>query len=75
MTLMIESRWKGSILVVMCGPFTSEQTRLTIEGTRVRPLSVSAGWEWLQCNNYKYRDFKIPPIGSIPMPHLINEER
>jgi hypothetical protein len=73
--LMIESGWKGSILVVMCGPFTTEQTRLTIEGTRVRPLSVIAGWKWLQCNNYKYKDFNIPAIGSISMPHVINEER
>jgi hypothetical protein len=25
LTLMMESGWKGHILVVMCGPFTSKQ--------------------------------------------------
>ncbi len=40
MTLITESGWTGRIIVVLCGPFTSEQARLTRLKTMVDPHRV-----------------------------------
>ena len=44
LTLMTESGWKGQILVVMCGPFTTEQSLLTRAKASVDPHKVIAAW-------------------------------
>jgi hypothetical protein len=75
LTLMTESGWKGKILVVMCGPFTSEQALLTQARSTVDPNKVIAAWEWLVEHNYRYKDFVIPQIGNIPTPLIMDEER
>ncbi len=54
MILMMESGWKGCIIVVLCGPFTSQQSMLTQERVLVTPAKVIAGWKWLKHNNYKF---------------------
>jgi hypothetical protein len=51
MRLLTECGWKGTILVVMCGPFTSKQNRITREKISVCPYKVIAGWNWLMSNN------------------------
>jgi hypothetical protein len=75
LTLMTESGWKGNILVVWCGPFTTEQALVTKAKTSVDPLKVIAGWVWLKKNNYRYKDVTIPHINDIPLPHLLDGER
>jgi len=75
LNLMTESGWKGNILVVMCGPFTSEQALLTRGKTSVDPHKVITGWVWLKKNNYRYKDVTIPHIDEIPLPHLLDDER
>jgi hypothetical protein len=75
LTLMTESGWKGQILVVMCGPFTSEQSKLTRQRTNVDPQKVIAGWKWLKKNNFRYQNVEIPNIEEIPLPYIIDNER
>ena len=75
LTLMTKSGWKGHILVVMCGPFTSEQALLTRAKTRVDPQKVIAGWVWLKANNFRYKDVTIPNIDDILLPYLLDDER
>ena len=73
--LMTESGWKGNILVVWCGPFTTEQAMVTKAKTSVDPQKVIAGWLWLKSNNYRYKDVTIPHVDDIPMPYLLDGER
>jgi hypothetical protein len=75
LTLMTESGWKGHILVVMCGPFTSEQDLLTRARVRVDPNKVIAAWVWLKHNNYRYSNLVVPPIDSIQRPYILDDER
>jgi len=75
LTLMTKSGWKGHILVVMCGPFTSEQAMLTRAKTRVNPYKVVAAWVWLKHNNYRYKDIEIPHVDDIPLPYILDDER
>jgi hypothetical protein len=72
---MTKSGWKGHILVVMCGPFTSEQALLKRAKTRVDPQKVIAGWVWLKANNFRYKDVTIPNIDDILLPYLLDDER
>ena len=73
--MMANSGWKGHILVIMCGPFTTEQALLTRAKTSVDPHKVIAGWVWLKANNYRYKDLEIPNIADIPLPRLLDDER
>lgn len=75
LTLMTESGWEGHILVVMCGPFTSEQALLTRSRVSVDPHKVIAAWKWLVNNNYRYKGLEIPHITSIPLPYILDGER
>jgi hypothetical protein len=75
LTLMTESGWEGHILVVMCGPFTSEQALLTRSRVSVDPHKVIAAWKWLVNNNYRYKGLEIPNITSIPLPYILDGER
>jgi hypothetical protein len=72
---MTKSGWKGHILVVMCGLFTSEQALLRRAKTRVDPQKVIAGWVWLKTNNFRYKDVTIPNIDDIASPYLLDKER
>ena len=71
---MTESGWKGHILVLMCGPFTSAQAMLTQAKITVDPLKVIAAWIWLKHNNYRYRMIEIPNIETIPLPYNLDDE-
>jgi hypothetical protein len=75
LTLMTESGWAGHILVVMCGPFTTEQALLTRSRVSVDPHKVIAAWNWLVNNNYRYRGLEIPHVDSIPLPYILDGER
>jgi hypothetical protein len=75
LTLMTESGWKGNILVVWCGPFTTEQALATRAKTSVDPHKVIAVWGWLKVNNYRYKDVAIPDVDNIPLPYLLGDER
>jgi hypothetical protein len=75
MTLMTECGWKGRFLVVLCGPFTSEQVRLTRLKTMVDPYKVIRGWEWLIFYNYRYEGMLIPQVDKIPLPYILDQER
>ena len=74
-SLMTESGWKGKMLVVLCGPFTSAQKVLTLARMHVRPDVIIQAWIWLKNNNYRYRMIEIPHVDSIPLPHIMDEER
>ena len=75
MTLLTESGWKGHILVVMCGPFTNQQSKMTRAKTSVCPNKVIRSWRWLKANNYRYSETDIPNIADIPLPYIMDEER
>ena len=75
MTLLTKSGWKGNILVVMCGPFTKEQAKLTRARMSVCPYKVIRAWEWLKANNYRYFGIEIPHIDDIALPYIMDEER
>jgi uncharacterized CHY-type Zn-finger protein len=75
MTLMTESGWKGKIIVVLCGPFTKEQHKLTIERITVDPKMVITGWNWMLRNNYRYYGLKQKNIADIPLPYILEQER
>ena len=64
---------KGIILVVLCGPFTTEQKAMAMKRIKVRPEKVITAYEWLKANNYHYRDEVIPSEADIPIPQLIEE--
>ena len=75
MTLMTECGWKGRFLVVLCGPFTSEQKRITMVKTMVDPPKVIRGFEWLRLLNFKYKHKTIPHVDNIPLPYILDQER
>ena len=75
MILMMESGWKGCIIVVLCGPFTSQQSMLTQERVLVTPGRVIAGWKWLKNNIFRIQLLEIPHIDSIPFPFNMDQER
>ena len=59
---------KGSIVVVLCGPFTSTQKAKTYEKTRVNPHKVRDAYQWLVNNNKKYEGMAVPDLKDIPQP-------
>ena len=63
----------GNMMVVMCGPFTSNQKAITRQKVQVRPQLVVDAARWLKENNYHYRDIEIPHIDSIPLPMIIED--
>ena len=75
MTLLTKNGWKGQIMVVMCGPFTNEQAKLTRSKTSVCPYKIIRAWRWLKANNYRYLLIDIPHIDDIPLPYIMDEER
>ena len=75
MTMMTESGWIGRLIVVLCGPFTTEQNRITREKVMVDPNKVVDGWRWLIHFNFKYSGLSVPPINSIPKPYILDQER
>ena len=75
MTLMARSGWKGNILVVLCGPFTSKQALLTQEKVSVDPQKVIAAWVWLKANNFRYADITVPCIVDILLPYVMDDKR
>jgi hypothetical protein len=72
--LMTKSGWKGQILVVLCGPFTDAQNKMTRDRMTVCPKKVIASWEWLKANNYRYKDIEVPTEDEIPLPRIIDSE-
>ena len=64
---------QGSILVVLCGPFTKDQRKMTYKKTTVRPNKVVEAFKWLKENNYHYANIEIPELDKIPIPKIIDE--
>jgi hypothetical protein len=60
-----------TIAVILCGPFTSKQKRITLEKTQVRPHKVKKAIQWLKQNNVLYADIELKdnPI----QPQIIEE--
>jgi hypothetical protein len=75
LTPMTEREWKGNILVVWCGPFTTEQASVTRAKTSVDRHKIILGWRWLKSNNYRYKDVTIPNVDDILLPYLLDGER
>ena len=63
----------GDLIVVLCGPFTTTQRALALKKTQVRADKVIAAFEWLQENNFHYKDVVIPAAEDLPAPILIEE--
>jgi hypothetical protein len=72
--LLAGSGLKGTIVVVLCGPFTTTQRALVMQQCQVRPAYVIEAFKWLKENNYLYKDFTIPNINDIPTPIIHDEE-
>ena len=68
-----DSGMRGSVLVVLCGPFTSTQKAMTLEACSVDPVEVVKALRWLVNNNIKYKDQTIPQVDTIPLPHIVYE--
>ena len=64
---------KGSILVVLCGPFTPTQKALTMQQVAVNPDKVIRAFEWLRDNHLHYRLDDIPRPEDIPVPVIIED--
>lgn len=64
---------KGQLVVVLTGPFTSTQVAMTKEKTMVNRQKVVAAFEWLQKNNFHYKDIVLPQEDEIPTPIIIEE--
>ena len=67
------SGMKGSILVVLCGPFTKTQHAMIMDKVMVKPEKVIAAMKWLKENNFQYKDEIIPEEGDVPLPEIITE--
>ena len=70
---LVENGMTGMILVVLCGPFTTTQTAITMKKTAVDPDKVVRAWHWLKCHNIRFKDDTIPNIDDIPKPYVIHE--
>lgn len=64
---------KGTIVVVLCGPFTSTQKALLRKRSQIRPEFVIRAFGWLKANNYLYRNIHIPTPEEIPLPVIYEE--
>jgi hypothetical protein len=62
---------KGSIVVVLAGPFTSTQKALTMTRTIVDPNKIVYAYRWMIANNIKYEKKKVPHIDELPMPKVL----
>ena len=71
--LLAGSGLRGTIVVVLCGPFTTTQRALVKEKCLVRPEYVIEAFKWLKEHNYLYKDFVIPALDEIPVP-IIHDE-
>jgi hypothetical protein len=72
--LLAGSGLKGTIVVTLCGPFTSTQRALVMKTCQVRPELVVIAFHWLKDNNFHYKDFNIPDINDIPLPIICDEK-
>ena len=64
---------QGSILVVLCGPFTSTQKAKTYEKTKVDKEKVVKAYAWLVNHNIHYDGMTIPNVNDIPQPKYLFE--
>ena len=69
-----DSGMHGSVLVVLCSPFTSTQKAMTLEACNVNPLDVANALHWLIDNNIQYKNETVPHVDEIPVPHIIYED-
>ena len=70
---LADSGLNGTILVVLCGPFTTTQKAMAMKKTSVDPEKVVKAWHWLKCHNIRFKDDEIPHVDDIPKPHVIKE--
>lgn len=71
--LLAGSGLKGTIVVTLCGPFTTTQRALVMQKCQVRPDRVVKAFHWLKKNNFHYKDFIIPNFDEIPLPVVCDE--
>ena len=72
--LLAGSGLRGTIVVTLCGPFTSTQRALVMEACQVRPDFVIRAFQWLKQNNFLYQNFEVPSINDIPVPIICDEK-
>lgn len=65
------SSMKGNIMVVLCGPFTTDQKAIAMKRTQVNPKKVIAAFRWLKNNNYFYENDVLPTENDIPVPIVL----
>ena len=68
-----DSGMNGNILVVLCGPFTSQQKALTLAAVNVNVQKVLAGFDWMKRNNFYHKDERIPEESEIPIPVILDD--
>ena len=73
LNLLANSGMRGSILVVLCGPFTSTQKALTLKAVQVDPNKIVAAHVWMKANNFHCKDDVIPHIDELPVPEIVHE--
>jgi hypothetical protein len=72
---LVQAGLKGSMLVVLCGPFTKAQIALTRSKMMVSPEKVIRAYKWLIENNVLYQNDIIPNIDDIPIPIIIHDKK
>ena len=65
------SSMKGNIMVVLCGPFTTDQKAIAMKRTQVNPKKVIAAFRWLKNNNYFHENEVLPMENDIPVPIVL----
>ena len=65
---------QGSILVVLCGPFTSTQKAKTYKKTKVDKEKVAKAYHWLINHNFHYDGLTVPNVNDIPQPKYFFED-
>lgn len=71
--MLQESGLKGSILVVLCGPFTTTQKAMVRDQVTVNPEKVTRAFKWLIEHNYKYENATIPTPEEMTTPIIIED--
>ena len=74
LTMLQQSGMEGTIMVVLCGPFTTTQKALVLQKTAVNQDKVVCAWQWLKANNFRYKDCNIPDRSQIPLPYVVDEK-
>ena len=64
----------GHMLVILSGPFTSNQVAAVQKATTVDPKKVIRAHEWLVANNYHYKGDTPLTEKDIPIPYVVEDQ-